>query len=254
MPDFLAVDLSSNALLFLGVAAFLAGLARGFSGFGAALIFMPLASTVIGPAQAAPLLLVVDLVLSVGMIPDAWRRADKASVGTMSLGALVGVPLGTLALALADPLWLRWGIVVLVILLLALLMSGWRYHGRPWMPLTALVGLVSGLFSGAAQVGGPPVVAYWLGGGNRSAVVRANIVLYFLVSSLISLVSYLAGGLMSWRVLLLATVTAPAYGVALYIGTLLFGRTDERAFRWISYGLIAAAALISLPLLDPFLR
>lgn len=254
MPDFLTTNLGSGALLFLGVAAFLAGLARGFSGFGAALIFIPLASTVIGPAQAAPLLLVVDLVLSVGMIPDAWRRADKASVGTMSLGALIGVPLGTLALALADPLWLRWGIVVVVVLLLSLLMSGWRYHGRPRMPLTILVGLIAGLFSGAAQVGGPPVVAYWLGGGNQSALVRANIVIYFLVSSLISLASYLAGGLMTMTILALAIITAPAYGIALFIGTRLFGRASEIMFRRICYALIAAAALISLPLLDPFLR
>ncbi len=115
MPDFLLTNLGNGELLFLAIAAFLAGLARGFSGFGAALIFMPLASTVIGPVQAAPLLLVVDMVMSVGMIPDAWGRADKRSVGTMSIGALIGVPLGTLALALADPLWLRWGIVVIVV-------------------------------------------------------------------------------------------------------------------------------------------
>ncbi len=133
-------------------------------------------------------------------------------------------------------------------------MSGWRHHGRPKTPLTVLVGLVAGPFSGAAQVGGPPVVAYWLGGASQSAVVRANIVLYFVISSLLSLASYLVGGLMTGAVLALAIFTAPAYGIALYIGSHFFSRANENAFRWICYGLIAAAALMSLPLLDPFLR
>src|ERR1700730_12593677 len=49
---------SGRELLFLLASAFIAGLARGFSGLGAALIFMPLASSVVGPKLAAPLLLI----------------------------------------------------------------------------------------------------------------------------------------------------------------------------------------------------
>ena len=55
-------DYSARDLAVLAAAAFIAGLARGFSGFGAALIFMPLASVVVTPQVAAPLLLVVDAV------------------------------------------------------------------------------------------------------------------------------------------------------------------------------------------------
>src|SRR5262245_1134347 len=103
MLDFLIPGRSTGEILCLLVAAALAGLARGFSGFGAALIFMPLASTAIGPRMAAPLLLVVDAVMALGLIPDAWRQADKRAVGIMALGAMVGIPLGTLALSLIDP-------------------------------------------------------------------------------------------------------------------------------------------------------
>lgn len=254
MPDFLLTQQSGGDILFLAAIALVAGLARGFSGFGAALIFMPLASTVINPALAAPLLLIVDLVMSVGMIGPASRIADRRDVATMSVGALVGVPLGTLALAMAEPLALRWAIVAVVVLLLLVLISGWRYHGRPRALLTIAVGMISGLFSGAAQVGGPPVVAYWLGGAQTGAKVRANIVLYFGVSSLLSLASYLLGGLMSLEIVLLGVFTAPAYGIGLYLGSRLFSRANEATFRWICYGLIAGAALIGLPLLDPILR
>ena len=51
---------STQAILAIVLIALIAGLARGFSGFGAALIFVPMASAVIGPKVAALLLLVVD--------------------------------------------------------------------------------------------------------------------------------------------------------------------------------------------------
>lgn len=254
MADLSISGHSGGAVLFLLAIAFIAGLARGFSGFGAALIFMPLASSIIGTKSTAPLLLIIDAVAALGMLPRGWLLADRSSVGTMTLGALVGVPLGTYALTRMDPLALRWSIVLLVVLLLCLLMSGWRYHGRPATPLTIGVGGLAGFFSGAAQVGGPPVVAYWLGGTNNGVVVRANIVLYFAISSALTAVSYLAGGLITQPVLALALATGPLYGFGLYLGSRFFGRTSERGYRWACYGLIAMASIVSLPVLDPILR
>lgn len=234
--------------------AVVAGLARGFSGFGAALIFMPVASAIIGPQLAAPLILVVDLVMALPMLPDAWKRANRRDVGTMAIGALVGVPLGGAALALADPLWIRWGIVATVVTLLALLGSGWRYRHRPTPPLTIAVGVTSGLFSGAAQIGGPPIVVYWLSGIIPAVIVRGNIVLYFAVSSVITAVTYLTAGLIGTTVLLLTLATAPFYGAGIYVGSRLFGLASEKTFRRICFSLIAIAAIIGLPLLDHVIR
>src|SRR5262245_38197252 len=101
-------DLSPGALAFLLGSVFVAAVARGFSGFGAALIFLPLASTVTDPKIASPLLLITDAVLAVGFIPNAYRNADKREVGTMGLGAVIGTPLGTYALVRTDPLVIRW--------------------------------------------------------------------------------------------------------------------------------------------------
>lgn len=234
--------------------ALVAGLARGFSGFGAALIFIPLAGAATSPKIASAVLLVVDMVLTVGMLPDAVRRSNRREVATMSIGALCGIPAGTYMLATIDAITLRWLISGIALMLLAFLMTGWRYHGRPKTPLTIGVGAVAGLFSGAAQLGGPPVVAYWLGGAISSTIVRANIILYFAISSLISLASYLAGGLLSLEIVFLSILVAPAYAIGLFSGARLFGFANEVTFRRICFGLIAVAALIGMPAFDGFLR
>ncbi len=244
----------AGTLAFLLAVTLAASVARGFSGFGAALIFIPLASALLGPHAAVPLLLVTDGVMAAGMIPDALRKAKRREVMTMALGALVGVPAGTWLLTSLDPLTLRWGIVALAALMLALLVSGWRYLGRPKPPLTMLVGLISGFFSGAAQVGGPPVVAYWLGSMTSAQTVRANIVLFFAITTAIGAIGYVWGGLITPQTLLLALVLAPVYGFGTWAGSRMFGLASDRTFRRICLAMIAGATLVSMPILDPWLR
>jgi uncharacterized protein len=243
---------SSGALVLLAISAFVAALARGFSGFGSALIFVPLASTVIGPRAAAPLLLIIDGVAAIGLIPNAWRQADRRDVWTMSIGAFAGIPLGAWVLIKSDPLWIRWAVALFGTLLLALLMSGWRYRGKPTTATTVIVGGAAGLLSGAAQVGGPPVVAYWLSRPIKAETVRGNIVLYFAITTLISGATYVAGGLLTLPVVGLALVTGPLYGLGLFLGSRMFGLANEIAFRRICFALIAAAIALSLPVLDKF--
>ncbi|MBX9596483.1 MAG: sulfite exporter TauE/SafE family protein, partial [Roseomonas sp.] len=118
-------------LAALVLASLASGIARGFSGFGAALVFMPLAAFAIGPRLAAPLLLVIDFVPMILLLRGAWGLADKAEVGWLSLGVLLGLPLGIAALALADPLALRWLVAGVILALLVLAASGLRFPATP---------------------------------------------------------------------------------------------------------------------------
>jgi uncharacterized protein len=252
--DVLSGNIPGVALLALGVTAFLAALARGFSGFGSALIFIPMASAVVGPRAAAPLLLVVDGVLTMGFIPHAWRLADKREVAVMTLGLIAGVPVGTWLLASTDPIVIRWAIVVLAAVLVTLLMSGWRYHGKPTTMTTVAIGCLSGLSGGAAQMSGPPIIAYWLGGTIPATTVRANMILFFAIATVITSITYMLAGLLTTSILALALVTGPAFGLGLLIGSRLFGFASETTFRHACYALIAAAVILGLPAMDSVIR
>ncbi|MCO5073319.1 MAG: sulfite exporter TauE/SafE family protein [Rhizobiaceae bacterium] len=254
MDSYLPFDLSVGGFVFLLVSAMVAGCARGFSGFGGALIFVPLASSLIGAKHAVPLLLIVDLALTPGLVPRAWHQADRSNVAVMAIGAMIGIPLGTYLLAHVDGVTIRWAIVAIVVVLLALLMSGWRYHGSAPAGVTIAVGVTSGLFSGAAQVGGPPVVAYWLGSPITPQKVRANIVLYFAIASVMSVLSYLFAGVLTWQSVKLSLLIGPAFALGLFAGLRLFRLANEAVFRRICYGLIAGAAIVGLPALDGIFR
>ncbi len=247
-------DISSNAAVAICVIAFISATARGFSGFGSALIFMPLASSMAAPRLVAALLLIIDFVGALPMLPDGWRQADRKATAVIVLGALVGVPIGTWLLTRLDPVTTRWIISAFVAALLLLLLSGWRYRGKDHVALSISIGALSGFCSGLAQTGGPPIVGYWLGRPVASQIARANIVLFFAASDFFSVVSYAASGLINRDAILFSLLVGPIYAAGIGCGTLLFGRASETVFRGICYVLIAAAVLFGLPILDGVLR
>src|SRR5437868_9046715 len=247
-------DVSLNVAIAISVIAFVSGTARGFSGFGSALIFMPLASSIAGPRLVAALLLIIDFIAAAPLIPNAWKQADRKATAIMVLGALVGVPIGTYFLSRLEPVTTRWIISAFVFALLLLLLSGWRYRGKDHASMSVGIGGLSGFCSGLAQTGGPPIVGYWLGRPVAAVIQRANILLFFAASDFFSVVSYALTGLITADAIKFSLVVGPVYGIGVWFGALLFGRASETLFRAICYALIAAAVIFGLPALDGVLR
>ena len=247
-------DVSVNVVVGICGIALLAGTARGFSGFGSALIFMPLASSLAAPRLVAALLLVIDFVAAAPLVPNAWQHADRKATAVMVAGAFVGVPIGTYFLSRLDPVTTRWIISGFVFALLILLLSGWRYRGRDYAALSIGIGGLSGFCSGLAQTGGPPIVGYWLGRPIAPVIARANILLFFGASDFFSVVSYAFSGLITSDALRFSCLVGPIYAVGVWLGSKLFGRASEALFRIICYALIAAAVIAGLPALDGVLR
>ena len=247
-------EISVAAAIAVCAIAFVSGTARGFSGFGSALIFMPLASSMAAPQLVAALLLIIDFIGAAPLVPNAWKQADRKATAVMVSGALVGVPIGTYFLSRLDPVTTRWIISGFVFALLLLLLSGWRYRGKDHAAISIGIGGLSGFCSGLAQTGGPPIVGYWLGRPLASAIARANILLFFAASDFFSVVSYAFTGLITADAIKFALLVGPVYGIGVWFGASLFGRASETLFRAICYVLIGAAVIIGLPALDGVLR
>jgi uncharacterized membrane protein YfcA len=254
LEGLIPTGVSLNAAIAICAIAFVSGLARGFSGFGSALIFMPLASSIAAPRLVAALLLIIDFIAATPLIPNAWKQADRKATAIMVLGALVGVPVGTYFLSRLEPVTTRWIISAFVFALLLLLLSGWRYRGKDHASISVGIGSLSGFCSGLAQTGGPPIVGYWLGRPIASVIARANILLFFGASDFFSVVSYAVTGLITADAIKFSFVVGPVYGIGVWFGALLFGRASETLFRSICYALIAMAVIFGLPALDGVLR
>jgi uncharacterized membrane protein YfcA len=254
LESFIPGDVSPKVAIAICAIALVCGTARGFSGFGSALIFMPLASSIAAPRLVAALLLIIDFVAAAPLVPNAWKHADRKATAVIVLGALIGVPIGTWFLSRLEPVTTRWIISGFVTALLLLLLSGWRYRGKDHAALSIAIGGLSGFCSGLAQTGGPPIVGYWLGRPIASVVARANIMLFFGASDFFSVVSYSLTGLITLDAIKFSLVVGPVYAIGVLLGARLFGKASEALFRAICYALIALAVITGLPALDGVLR
>jgi uncharacterized protein len=250
----IAAHLADPRLVAIACVGALGGLVRGFSGFGAALVYVPLVSAAYSPPIAAATIFLISLIFAAPFTIGAFPRCDWRSVLPLVLAASATVPIGAAALVMLDQSLMRWIISAIVLAGLAMLMIGRRYHSRPRLPVTLGVGAVAGLFGGAGQMSGPPVVVYWLSGPGAAVTVRANLMVFFTLSSLASGVTYYLQGLFTARAIAVAVVAGPAYGLGMLVGARLFRFASDQTFRRIAFLIVALAALLGLPVFDRLYR
>ncbi len=213
----------------VGIAA-LSGLVRGFSGFGSALIYMPLISAVYSPRLAAPTLLLIDTICALPFALRAMPHCNWREVTPVSIASAVVLPFGRIGAGMWS---IRCGCAgssrCWCWLALATLAAGWRYHGRPTLAASLGVGALAGFGGGAVQIGAPPLLVFWLGGNNDAVTVRANIMVYFIAQGALSMVMYFFSGLFSAQAIVLSLLLGLPFAVAMVAGALLVSRRQRRA-------------------------
>jgi uncharacterized protein len=246
---------SQSSLFFLLGAALLGGLVRGFTGFGFAMVFVPVAAVAVGPMLAVATIWFMDLPFALPLAGQVWRKTNWREVLPLLAGALVLLPLGTWLLTTLDPALARWIIALSILLAVFALATGWRYTGNPGLPLSLGVGGMSGLASGLAQLGGMPLAVFWLAAQkNDPAQTRANLFGYFGVMPFFSGLALWWSGVLTLAAAKTAMVLCVVYGLGLMIGSKSFHLASEQTFRRIAYGVIILAAITAMPVMDGLIR
>ncbi len=236
------------------VVALICGIVRGFAGFGTGLIFMPLASALLGPKFAVVSVWIMDSWPTLTILPRALKQVDWSSVIPAIIGYALTVYLGVLLLLAMDPLVLRWCISILTIGFVVILVADIRYRGPRPSWLSAIVGGISGIFSGSTGIPGPPVITYWMASSKNAATIRANLLTFFAISEVMSGIALFAGNVFTWRTVIAGFIFIPFYIAGLFIGQNMFGLATEATYRRVALAIITASAIIGFPLLDGVLR
>ena len=225
--------------LVLAVAvAFAAGIVRGITGFGGAMVMSPPLALLLGARAAVPVVLLLESIVAAPMLWQTRHLVHWRVVGAILLAACAFVPLGVLVLAVADPRAIRMAIAISVIVFALVLLCGWRYSGKPRLGTSLGLGAMSGSMLGATSIGGPPVILYLLSGPDSIETTRANLTLYVTVTSLIGIVMLLQQGIFDGYAARMSAWLAPAYYVGLVGGVRLFPRFNDSRFRRFTLALL----------------
>lgn len=250
MPEIVLATLETAGLGWLILITFVAGVVYGFAGFGAALIFMPVAVIFLPPAVAIAAFSVSALSSFVTVFPRAVPLVDRSAVTTLILSAAIAASLGLWVLRIADVTAIRWAVVTICAVTLAALMAGWRYAVTPTFTTRVAIGCATGFVGGVSGLLGPIMVLFQLAGRDAIATTRATTVVFLTATSLLMLpLMYLQGLLTPMAVMLGGLLLVP-YGAGSLLGQALFKPRWERFYRAAAYAIIAAATLMGLPLWD----
>jgi len=84
--------------------------------------------------------------------------------------------------------------------------------------------------------------------------VRANLMVFFVLLSAAACVTYLAQGLIAADIVVLSLCLGAPYLAAMWAGVRFFHRASDTIYRRIAYGIVAASALVSVPVFDGLFR
>ena len=225
------------ALLFLG--AFAGGFVAGLAGFGTALMALGIWLYVLPPSDAVPLILICSVVAQSWTLPSLWRSFDFTLIWPFVIGGLIGVPLGTLLVAQADPNAFKLTVGVFLLLFpLALYFSkpmAFRFGGRP---ADAAIGFAGGVLGALAGLSGPlPILWATIRGWGKDER-RGIFQTYNWTVLFAALCLQAASGLIAGHVVWLALLAFPGTILGAWLGARCYHAMSDRNFRDVVLGLL----------------
>lgn len=213
----------------------------GLTGFGSAVVGVPILVHFVPLTFAVPLVMLLDFVSTLTVGALNWRQIDRSELLRLVPCMLVGIVAGATLLVSANPQWLLLALGVFV-----LLNALWNLlrpvHAEPASALWSVpAGLAGGVFSALFGTGGPIYTTY-LARRVDAAAFRATTVSIILMSGLIRLVTFGATGLLQQPRLWLGWVSLlPVCALGVFVGSRLHSKLPPQRVRKAMFALLAVS-------------
>jgi uncharacterized protein len=225
---------------------FLAAMLQVLSGFGFALIVMPLATLLLDLHTAAPLVALISLtVYTINLI--RYRQAiNIREVLHLAMASALGVPVGIWVLANVDEILVNrlLGLILIAYGAYSLLRPlASRLPSRRWV---YPAGFLAGCLGGAYNTPGPPVIVYGTLRQWPKDEFRAVLQAFFFVNGLLVVTSHLVAHHVTAQVLAFYLYAAPALVLGILLGSRLDAKVDRERFRLLVTAMILIVGLALL--------
>lgn len=246
MEQHIVGGLSLAVLAYCIAAVFIAGLIRGYCGFGFSALTVASVTLVLPPIEVIPFVMLLEIAASIGMLPAVWRSVDWRLVGWLFAGYAFGAPLGIYALINVPEEPVRIAISVIILLLSFALLRGFVFKRANHTGSILGTGVVSGAINGVSAVGGLPVVLLMLANSATAIATRASIVAFLMLGDLYSTAIYSSSGLVAGDTLTRFAILLIPLTIGVKIGSRQFVRSNPESFKTLALWLLIGLASIGL--------
>ncbi|MBA2721685.1 MAG: sulfite exporter TauE/SafE family protein [Methylibium sp.] len=167
------------SLLLAGLlVALVAGVVRGFAGFGFSALTVAGMSLFMPPASIVPVALVLEVLASLSLLRSTAHHADRDWLRWLVAGNAVFIPVGVALLTVLPDTLLRLLVGAALMTTAAGLRIGVGYRFAPSRRLRATAGVVSGLLTGVAASGGVVAAMLMTASGMPPAALRGTMITF----------------------------------------------------------------------------
>lgn len=212
-----------TTLIFVSMIIALAGFTQGLTGFGSALVSVPLLSLIVGAQTAVPIAGIFGWLVT---LPIVWKMRPHIQHRTgliLFAGSIPASFVGAKLLASLPShyILLTMGIV-LVISSLHSLRSTKPLFRKTSIPVTVGAGFTSGILGASVGESGPPVIAYTSMQPWSADQVKSTLAFFFMLQMIGANISFWNEGLITEKVVSLVMSAMPAFVVGLAGGMVAY--------------------------------
>ena len=216
--------------LWLAAIFLLAGFTQGVSGFGAALVAMPLLTLFLDVQTAVPLYILHGVVITGYLSYQLKEHLDWQKINPLILGSIPGIFVGTYALKHFDSSILQTAMGVLIFSYATYSLTCKPQPKQFALRWAYIAGFFTGAISSAFSAGGPPTVIYVTLSGWKKDVIKATLSVFFLATGVLTLTGHALSGLTTMSILKLFAQSVLFTITGVWLGSLCYGRIQRETY------------------------
>lgn len=236
-----------SVLELIGIASAMAiaAFVQSISGFGLALLSVPLMSLF---ADVRLSVVVVNLIGLVTTSAQAWKErehADAPLAVRVTVAAIIGMPLGLVAFLFMSETYLKVGLGIVVLFVTLLLMRGFTLRSTT-RTADWLLGGASGALSTSVGTNGPPLVFLFQARQMPQEIFRATISRVFILSNIVTVIIFASAGKITVDSIVAAAVSLPVLVIAISAGFWTRRFVNQQRFRILVLTLLVISGLSTI--------
>lgn len=223
-----------------------AGIVRGYSGFGFAVIAVVGLNFFFEPQQSVLIVLSLDVMCSLNLMKQAFEQAHYPTLKKLVIGSVIGIPVGYCFLLLIPASILKLLICVGSLILAGLLLSKSRPFDADKVSTQLGFGIASGAGTASASIGGPMIVYYMSSSNLSTRSQRATMILFFVISEALAIAALVSAGMVDDTLFKALLILALPTILAVHYGQYLFNRKPPESLKSFALPVMVAVAVLGI--------
>jgi uncharacterized protein len=210
---------------------FIASIIRGFNGFGFSAICISGFSFILPAIEIVPIILALEVVISIFMVPYIWNKIDWRFVFKILLGIIIGSPIGLYLLKYLNPQTTHLCVCLLIIFFSILLMKGFSNQKINNNYGKFFTGIVSGTLNGLTTLGGMPVALFLLITSIQPAIIRGSLAALFFLTDIYAFALSFFSGIVDMTTIYRVIPLIIILPLGVFIGDKFFVKSKEETYK-----------------------